>query len=119
MIQHSVLTLQNRRLEMSRGMGNLMKQAQMMQEKLLRIQEELAEKTMEATAGGGMVTVSANGKSEIVSIKIEPDVVDPEDVEMLQDLVIAAANEALRKVQAMAQEEMGKVTGGLKIPGLM
>ena len=103
---------------MSRNMGNLMKQAQQMQEKLLKMQEELATRTIEASAGGGMVTVTVNGKSEVMSIKIEKEVVDPEDVEMLEDLVAAAVNEALRKAQEMMQEEMSKVTGGLKIPGL-
>lgn len=103
---------------MSRNLGNLMKQAQKMQEKMMQMQEELAGKTIEATSGGGMVTVVANGKNEILSIKIEPDVVDPEDVEMLEDLVVAATNEVLRKVQEMTQEEMSKLTGGINIPGL-
>lgn len=103
---------------MSRNLGNLMKQAQQMQEKLLKMQEELATRTVEASAGGGMVTVTVNGKSEVMSIKIEKEVVDPEDVEMLEDLVAAAVNEALRKAQEMMQEEMSRVTGGLKIPGL-
>ncbi len=103
---------------MSHNLGNLMKQAQQMQEKLLKMQEELATRTIEASAGGGMVTVTVNGKSEVMSIKIEKEVVDPEDVEMLEDLVAAAVNEALRKAQEMMQEEMSKVTGGLKIPGL-
>ncbi len=103
---------------MSRNMGNLMKQAQEMQEKLLKMQEELATRTIEASAGGGMVTVTVNGKSEVMSIKIEKEVVDPEDVDMLEDLVAAAVNEALRKAQEMMQEEMSKVTGGLKIPGI-
>ncbi len=103
---------------MSHNLGNLMKQAQQMQEKLLKMQEELATRTIEASAGGGMVTVTVNGKSEVMSIKIEKEVVDPEDVDMLEDLVSAAVNEALRKAQEMMQEEMSKVTGGLKIPGL-
>ena len=103
---------------MSGNLGNLMKQAQQMQEKLLKMQEELATRTIEASAGGGMVTVTVNGKSEVMSIKIEKEVVDPEDVDMLEDLVAAAVNEALRKAQEMMQEEMSKVTGGLKIPGL-
>ena len=99
-------------------LGNLMKQAQMMQEKMARIQEEAAAKTVEASAGGGMVTVTANGRMEVVSIKIEKEVVDPADVEMLQDLVAAAVNEALKKAQEMMSEEMGKVTGGLGLPGM-
>ena len=101
-----------------KNLGSIMKQAQKMQAQIAKIQEELALKTVEASAGGGMVTVVANGKQEIVSIKIEPEVVDPKDVEMLQDLLIAAVNEALRKAQEMVAEEMSKVTGGLQIPGL-
>lgn len=99
--------------------GNIMKQAKKMQEKMLQLQEELASKTIEATAGGGMVSVSVNGKFEIVALKIEKEVVNPGDVEMLQDLVIAAVNEGIRKAQEMASAEMGKITGGLQIPGLM
>lgn len=100
-------------------MGNLMKQAQQVQKRMMKLQEELAQKTVEASVGGGMVTVIANGKSEVLQVKIEPQVVDPEDVEMLEDLVVAGVNEALRKAQEMVSEEMGKVTGGMKIPGLM
>jgi nucleoid-associated protein EbfC len=100
------------------GMGNLMKQAQQMQQKMLKLQEEIAKKTLDASVGGGMVTVTVNGKSEVLRIKIEPQVVDPDDVEMLEDLVVAGVNEALRKAQEMMSEEMGKLTGGLKIPGL-
>lgn len=103
---------------MAKGMGNIMKQAQQMQEKMAQMQEELAEKTVEASAGGGMVTAVVNGKQNLVSLNIEKDVVDPEDVEMLQDLVLAAINEALKKSQEMMQEEMSKVTGGLNMPGL-
>jgi len=98
--------------------GDLMKQAQKMQQEMSRIQEEVKKKTVEASAGGGMVTVIANGAMEIVSIKVEPDVVNPDDIEMLQDLIVAATNEALRRAQQMVTEEMGKVTGGLNIPGL-
>ena len=101
------------------GMGQMMKQAQKMQAKIMKIQEEMAEKTVEASAGGGMVTVTANGKQEVLSVRIEPEVVDPEDVDMLQDLITAAVNEALKKSQEMVAEEMAKVTGGLQIPGLM
>jgi DNA-binding YbaB/EbfC family protein len=103
---------------MAKGLGNIMKQAQMMQQKMAKLQEELAERTIEATAGGGMVTAVANGKQQIVSLKIEKEVVDPEDIEMLQDLVMAAANEALKKSQEMMQEEMGKITGGFNLPGM-
>lgn len=100
------------------GMGGLMKQAQKMQAKMVKIQEELAEKTVEGTAGGGMITVVANGRQEIMSLKVEQEVVDPEDIEMLQDLVLAAVNDALQKSRDMMAEEMQKITGGLKIPGL-
>ena len=100
------------------GMGNLMKQAQQMQQKMLKLQEEVAKRTLDASVGGGMVTVTVNGKSEVLRIKIEPQVVDPDDVEMLEDLIVAGVNEALRKAQEMVSEEMSKLTGGLKIPGL-
>ncbi|MHB8174486.1 MAG: YbaB/EbfC family nucleoid-associated protein [Nitrospirota bacterium] len=99
-------------------LGNLMKQAQMMQERIQKAQEEAGMKTAEASAGGGMVTVTANGRMEILSIKIEKEAVDPSDVEMLQDLVAAAVNEALRKAQEMMNEEMGKITGGMGLPGM-
>lgn len=102
-----------------KGMGNMMKQAQKLQSKMLRIQEEMAEKTVEATAGGGMIRVTANGRQQILSIRIEKEVVDPDDVEMLQDLILAAVNDALTKSQEMITAEMSKLTGGLNIPGLM
>jgi len=99
--------------------NNLMKQAQKMQKDMAKLQEELQEKTVEATAGGGAVTVVANGKKELQKITIKPEVVDPDDVEMLEDLVLAAVNEALRKADEMVNEEMSKITGALgKIPGL-
>ena len=101
-----------------KGMGNMMKQAQKLQAKMMRMQEELAEKTVETSAGGGMVTVVANGKQQVVSIQIEKEVVDPDDVDMLQDLVLAAVNDALTKSQEMVSAEMSKLTGGLNIPGL-
>lgn len=103
---------------MKGGMGNLMKQAQQMQQKMLKMQEEMAQRTVEASVGGGMVTVVANGKAEVLRIKIEPQVVDPDDVEMLEDLILAGVNEALRKAQEMVADEMSKLTGGMKIPGL-
>ncbi len=103
---------------MKGGMGNIMKQAQQMQQKMLKMQEEMAERTVEASVGGGMVTVQANGRSEVISLKIDPQTVDPEDVEMLEDLVLAGVNEALRKAQEMMATEMNKLTGGMKIPGL-
>lgn len=102
-----------------KGMGKMLKQAQQLQSKMLKLQEEMAEKTIEATAGGGMVKVVANGKQQIVSIRIEREVVDPDDVEMLQDLILAAVNDALSKSQEMVSEEMNQLTGGLNIPGLM
>ena len=100
-------------------MGNLLKNAQELQEKMAKLQEELGEKTVEASAGGGMVTVVANGKQEIVSIKIDPEVVDPDDVEMLEDLVLAAVNDALSQAKQMVSEEMTQLTGGVKIPGII
>ncbi len=102
-----------------KGMGNMMKQAQKMQAKMMKMQEELSNKTVEATAGGGMIKVVANGKQQIVSIDIEKEVVDPDDVEMLQDLILAAINDALAKSQEMVSGEMSKITGGMNIPGLM
>lgn len=100
-------------------MKNIMKQAQQLQNKMARLQEEMAGKTIEASAGGGMVKVVANGRQEIVSIRIEKEVVDPEDVDMLQDLILAAVNEALVQSQKMVSDEMSKLTGGMSIPGLM
>ena len=101
-----------------KGMGNMMKQAQQLQSKMMKLQEELADKTVESSSGGGMVKVTANGRQQIISIQIEQEVVDPDDVEMLQDLVMAAVNDALTKAQEMVSSEMGKLTGGLNIPGL-
>ena len=101
-----------------KGMGNMMKQAQQLQSKMMKLQEELAEKTVESSSGGGMVKVTANGRQQILSIQIEKEVVDPDDVEMLQDLVLAAVNDALAKAQEMVSSEMGKLTGGMNIPGL-
>jgi len=98
--------------------GDMMRQAQALQEKLARLQEEAGKKTVEATAGGGMVTVVANGRQEIVSIKIDPEVVNPQEVEMLQDLILAAVNEARRKAQELMAEQMKTLTGGIQIPGL-
>ena len=98
------------------GMGNLMKQAQQMQQKMMKLQEEVAQRTLDASVGGGMVTVTVNGKSEVLRIKIDPQIVD--DIEMLEDTIVAGVNEALRKAQEMMAEEMSKLTGGLKIPGL-
>ena len=101
------------------NMGNLLKKAQQLQEKMAKLQEELSEKTVETSAGGGMVTVIATGKQEIASIKIDPEVVNQEDIEMLEDLVLAAVNDALFQAKQMVSEEMTKLTGGVNIPGLM
>ena len=101
-----------------KGMGNMMKQAQQLQSKMMKLQEELADRTVESSSGGGMVKVTANGRQQVLSIQIEKEVVDPDDVEMLQDLILAAVNDALAKAQEMVSSEMGKLTGGLNIPGL-
>ena len=101
-----------------KGFGNIMKEAQKLQQQLAAVQDEVAKRKVEATAGGGMVTVVANGKQELLSIKIDREVVNPDDAQMLEDLVLAACNEALRKSREMVQQELGKLTGGLKIPGL-
>lgn len=101
-----------------KGMGNLMKQAQQLQGRIAALQEELGGRTVEATAGGGMVKVTVNGKQELVSLTIEKEVIDPEDKEMLEDLVAAAINEGLNRSREMVQTEMAKLTGGLNIPGL-
>jgi DNA-binding YbaB/EbfC family protein len=103
---------------MAKGMGDMMKQVAKMQKKLEEIQEELAQKTVEGSAGGGMVKAVANGKQEIVSITIDREVVDPDDVEMLQDLVLSAVNQAREKASELQAESMSALTGGLNIPGL-
>ena len=97
----------------------MMKQAQKLQNQMTRLQDELADKTVAASAGGGMVKVVANGKQQVLSIDIDKEVVDPDDVEMLQDLVLAAVNDALNRSQEMVSTEMGKLTGGMNIPGLL
>jgi nucleoid-associated protein EbfC len=100
------------------GMGNLLKQAQEMQSRMAKIQEELAQKTVEGSAGGGMVRVTVNGQLALTAIKIDPTVINSEEKEMLEDLVMAAINDGMRKARDMASSEMSKITGGLKIPGL-
>jgi len=100
------------------NMGNLMKQAQQFQSKMAKLQEELGSQTVEASAGGGMVTVVVNGQQEILSISIDPEVIDPDDVEMLQDLILAAVNDGVTKAKNMVNEEMGKLTKGLNIPNI-
>ena len=99
------------------GMGDILKQAQKMQEKMQKIQDGLADIEVEGSAGGGMVMVTANARQEIIGIKIDKQVVDPEDVEMLEDLIVAAVNQALAKAQEVANQEMGKVAGGMIPPG--
>jgi len=100
-------------------MGGLMKQAQKMQQQLAKIQEEVGAREVSASSGGGMVEATVNGKGEIIKIRLEPEVVDPQDVDMLADLVVAAVSEAQRRAQDMLSQEMGKLTGGMNIPGLM
>ena len=103
---------------MSKGLSGMLQQAQKMQQEMAKIQEEAAKKTTEASSGGGMVTAVVNGKQQLLSLKIEEDVVDPSDIEMLQDLIVAAINEAMKKSQEMVAADMGKLAGGLNIPGL-
>ena len=100
-------------------MGKIMKQMQTMQKQMARAQEELKERVVDASAGGGMVTVNVNGAQELLGLTIKPEVLDPNDVSMLQDLIVAAVNEGIKKSKAMAEAELGKYTAGLKIPGLM
>jgi len=101
-----------------KGFGNLMKEAQRLQQQMQVLQEQVAQKKVQATSGGGMVMVEVNGKQEVLAIKIDPEVINREDPQMLEDLVLAACNEALRKSRELVQQELGKLTGGLKIPGL-
>jgi len=100
-------------------MKKMLKQMQEAQAKMMKMQEELAGREVEGSAGGGMVKVKANGRHEVIEVKIDPTVVDPEDIEMLEDLVAAAVNDAQSRADEMIQQEMGKLTGGLSIPGLM
>ncbi|SDO60561.1 YbaB/EbfC family nucleoid-associated protein [Alkalicoccus daliensis] len=102
-----------------KNMGNMMKQMQKMQKDMAKAQEQLKEETVEASAGGGMVKVIASGEKKILDIQINEEAVDPDDVEMLEDLVLAATNEALTKVDELVEERMGKFTKGMNIPGLM
>ena len=101
-----------------KGFGNIMKEAQKLQAQMAALQEEVGKRKVEATAGGGMVTVEANGKQELTAVKIDPEVINKDDAQMLEDLVLAACNEALRKSRELVQQELGKLTGGMKIPGL-
>ena len=99
------------------GMGDILKQAQKMQQRLLEVQQELKQRVVEGSAGGGMVRVAVNGEQQVLSVKVDPQAVNAEDVELLEDMVLAAVNQALDKARQMAQEEMAKVTGGLQLPG--
>ncbi|MGM0507704.1 MAG: YbaB/EbfC family nucleoid-associated protein [Fusobacteriota bacterium] len=103
----------------SKNSQNIMKQAQGMQKKMLEVQEGLKEKELEASVGGGAVTAKVNGQKELLGIKLNPEVVDPDDVEMLEDLVTSAVVEAMRQAEELAEKEMNKVTGGINIPGLI
>ncbi|HEY4544496.1 MAG TPA: YbaB/EbfC family nucleoid-associated protein [Tissierellaceae bacterium] len=103
---------------MGGNMGNMMKQVQKMQKQMETMEEDLKEKEVEASVGGGVVKAVVNGKKELINIEIEPTAVDPEDVDMLEDLILAAVNEAMRKAEDMVESEMKKITGGLNIPGL-
>ncbi len=100
------------------NMGDLLKQAQQFQQKMGTIQEELSRKVVTGTAGGGMVTATVNGKGELVGLAVEKSIVNPDDVEMLQDLVLAAVNDGLNKARELGKEEMGKLTGGMSLPGM-
>lgn len=100
------------------SMNKMIKQAKKMQEQIAKMQAELEERELEVSSGGGAVTVVINGKQELASIKISPEVIDPDDVEMLEDLIMAAVNEGVRQSQEMVSSEMAKITGGLNIPGL-
>lgn len=102
----------------NKNMNSVIKQAQKMQEQMEKVQSELEEKTVEATSGGGAVSVTVTGKKEVVSLKIQPDAVDPEDVETLEDLIMVAVNDAVKKADEMMADGMSAVTGGLNIPGL-
>lgn len=104
---------------MSMNLNKMMKEAQALQAKMLKAQEALGSESVEATAGGGAIKIVMSGHLEVQSVEISPEVVDPEDPEMLQDLVLSAVNEAIAKAQALAQQRMGALTGGMKLPGLL
>ena len=101
------------------NMNNMMKQVKKMQEQMEKAQQDIEEKEFESTSGGGVVSATVNGRKEVIAIKIDPDVIDPEDGEMLEDLIIAAINDAMKKADEYSGQTMGKLTGGLNIPGLM
>ena len=100
------------------NMNKMIKQARQVQEQIVKMQEELEQRELETSSGGGAVTVRVNGKQEVLSIKISPEVIDPDDIEMLEDLITVAVNEAIRQAQDMVSSEMAKITGGVNIPGL-
>ncbi len=100
------------------NMSNMIKQAQKMQKQMQEAQEALEKKEIEVTAGGGAIAIKINGRKEILEVKIKPEVIDPDDVEMLEDLILGSVNEAIRKIDEMAADEMGKLTGGINMPGL-
>lgn len=102
-----------------KGLGGMLKQAQQLQGKMMKMQEEMGDKTVEATVGGGMVSVVVNGKQQLIRLKIQPEAVDPDDVEMLEDLILAAVNKGLEDSQEMVKQAMSSLTGGMNIPGLM
>jgi DNA-binding YbaB/EbfC family protein len=118
MYSKNKITMMKETNAMSKGLAQIMKQAQMMQQKMAKLQEEAAQRNCTATAGGGAVTATVNGKNQLLSLAIKKEAVDPDDVEMLQDLVMAAVNEALAKVHAEMAEDMSRITGGMNIPGL-
>tara|TARA_Y100001933_G_scaffold223303_1_gene234791 strand:- start:1031 stop:1375 length:345 start_codon:yes stop_codon:yes gene_type:complete len=113
-----MIIMAKRKQQMPGNMGNMMKQVQKMQSQMQKTQEEIENKEFTASAGGGAITVKVNGKKEMLGIEIDEDVVDPDDVEMLQDLILAAVNEAMRTADDAMSKEMGKLTGGMNIPGL-
>ena len=100
------------------GMGDLVRQAQRMQHKMAEVQRDLKERVVEGTAGGGMVSIKVNGQQEVVAVTIDPEVIDPDDKSMLEDLVLAAARQAVKQSKDLAQEQMSKVTGGMGLPGV-
>ncbi len=104
---------------MAKGFGEIMRQAQKLQSKIAQIQEEMAQKTVEASVGGGMVKAVANGRQELLSIKIDPEIIESQDIEILEDLIVAAINDVMKKSQELVSQEITKISGGLRIPGLI
>lgn len=104
---------------MAKGFGEIMRQAQKLQSKIAQIQEEMAQKTVEASVGGGMVKAVANGRQELLSIKIDPEIIESQDIEILEDLIVAAINDVMKKSRELVSQEITKISGGLRIPGLI